>query len=214
MAPVRLLAPKADMNTGHAVRLATILTLLAVHLLTVSCASFKSYRPVTVDAISDPTVPAAQSYRIILKRPTPGQEAAVQNMAIAVAHVALTSKGMYEAVPNAVPDILIEVDYGLGNSIPLPDGPPVIEKFIQLSGRLYREDASPRGRGEEIWNVRASIAEPGMNIAGTLPIIAAVAAEYIASDTGGEQTIKVTEDSPLVARFRSTIGKSPAKTAP
>jgi hypothetical protein len=178
------------------------------------CASFKPTRDVAVDAISDPAAGTAQSFRLVPKDPAAARDPSVHNLALSAANIALSSRGLYEAPSSSRPDILVEIDYGLGNSIPLPNGPAVVEKFLQLSARRYREDAPPPGRGEEIWNVRTSVADPGTAVLNSLPVLAAVAAEYLARDTHGEQTIKLTDDSPIIARFKEAVQKATSAQSP
>lgn len=166
---------------------------------------------VEVDAISAGTGIGGTSYQLVAKGPGVARGTTQHDRALACVQAALESKGMFEAPPKAPPDVLISVDYGIGNSIPKLNGPPALEKYLQLSARKNPGSAATLAKSEEVWNVRVTITEPRSSIEGCLPFLAAVAADYAGLDTQSETVITVAENSPTVARIRSVLSGGAGK---
>jgi hypothetical protein len=155
---------------------------------------------VAVDAITGGAGIGGTSYQLVAKN---ARESSMHSRALACVQAALANKGMFEAPPKTTPDIYIQVDYGLGNSIPSLDGPPAVEKYLQLSARKNIENPATGVKSEELWNVRVTVAEPNSNVDSNLPLLAAVAADYAGIDTQSETVIMVADNSPTVARIKS-----------
>src|SRR5688572_10101503 len=144
---------------------------------------FIAKHKVLVDAIAAPgaTKPAGQSYRLLAKKTT------VENTTMQVAVIkacidaALVTAGMFDAPPNVPPDVFIEVAYG-NDAGPRVD-PASRETFLQLSARANPDKNLERPTGQELWDVRVGV----MGVAGraetAMPLLAAVAANYIVQDT-------------------------------
>jgi len=168
------------------------------------CKILPPAQPVAVDSISDPAASLTQSYRLV-----PKDRAGAKNgghaTAIAAIKAALETRGMFEAPEGTRPEAWVEFDYGVGNTLPRVDGSRLVEKYLQLSARKSPDTTQAGTRGGEIWNVRTTLATPGSNVGNALPLLAAVAADYIGRDTRAEQIIKVPENSPAVVHVKSVV---------
>lgn len=173
--------------------------------LLAGCAAFTK-REVTVDAINDPAQPQGLSYRLVSKvNPavsTKGER--LNSKALAYVTAALATKGMFEAPLRAKPDMVIEMDYGVGRAQPHVELGAVHEKYLQLLARRYREDANPRRPGEEMWSVRVSVEERSPNLEPSLPVLATVAGDYAGLNTITQKTLRVSEHDAAVVLVKST----------
>ena len=163
------------------------------------------------------------SYRLEVHDPSGGVEPAISAQAIANAKDALAARGLFEAPANTNPDIIINLEYGLGqgqikivyrsrvdesisgigSSKSEPYAKPVLvfEKYIQLSAREpVADDANqaqrgrPKNRGDELWNVRVSVVDSKKDLAPYLAVLASVSVDYLGRNTGKELHIVVDAD--------------------
>jgi hypothetical protein len=170
--------------------------------------SFTPNHQVAVDAINGLTAPIGPSYRLADRDPMVVRDAAQHKRVFACVGAALETKGVFETVPGARPDFIVEIDYGAqrGASFGGMSGmAPLTENFLQLSARRPRTDGAP-GKGEEVWNVRVSVTEEGIDLMTIMPVLAVVAADYAGLDTQIEKTVKVADNAPNIVHVRSVVG--------
>lgn len=157
---------------------------------------------VIVDAISAPDVtkPGGKSYKLVAKR------SVVSNMPVqipvlkACVDAALSGQGMYEAPPNVPPEIVIEVTYGRDNSARALAA--VRETYLQLSARSNPQRSLDKATGPELWDVRTAVLGVSGAIETALPLLSAVAAEHMATNTLVETRIEVPQNSPMIENVR------------
>jgi len=159
---------------------------------------------VQVDAITGQPGTAGVSFQFVAKDPrsTPANPSQHERV-LACVEAALADRGMFAAPPKTQPDMLIAVDYGIGSRIPTVDGPPAVEKYLQLAARKIIDLAA--GKTQELWNVRVIVSEPNSSLGNSLPILAAVAADYAGLDTQAEKVVSIPDNSPVVARLREVL---------
>lgn len=190
---------------------------MGVIVLLGGCAAFIPTHDVAVDAISAPVTGLGTSYRLVDTDPLAVRNAAQHKLVFASVAAALDTKGIFEAPAGTKQDFNVEVDYGVNRaSVPRMMGMTALtELFLQLSARRLKPDGAP-GKGEEVWNVRVSIMEEGLDLGTALPVLAIAAADYIGLDTQTEKKIKVTEKDPRVLHVKSVARAStlPARTGP
>jgi len=178
-------------------RLAGLVLLLAL----AGCASLGPKQTIKVDAISSTsTFARGISYVLVPARQELIQEPGTHARAMAAVNAALQDKGQFPAPVGTEPQYVVEVDYGAGYSIPQANSGPVQEKFLTLSARNYVRN----GQGEELWNVKTTVAVAGDEINESLPILAAVALDYAGSDTGTERMLQIHVNAPAVQRIRNS----------
>jgi hypothetical protein len=97
----------------------------AVALLFSGCASSTV---VKVDSLAKPNAGEAISYEIKNKNPLVTDDSLRYKEAAGFVKTALSGKGMYEAPPGAKPDMVVDLDYGLG---------PPISRREMLSEPIY-----------------------------------------------------------------------------
>lgn len=178
-------------------------SLLAVSFFS-GCAFIPTHQ-VAVDAISGPTPSIGPAYRLVDKDPLAAREGGQHKLVFTCVAAALDTKGMFEAPPGTPVDVSIEVDYGSNRNrgVPRTSGmPATTENFLQLSARRPKLDGSP-GKGEEIWNVRTTILEERVDLSTLIPVLAAVSAEFVGTDTQIEKAVRVSEKQPNVAHVKS-----------
>lgn len=195
----------------------------AVALMGAGCANiFVPKHKVLVDAITAPNTPkpTGQSYRLVAKSSVvasvPVQVAVVK----ACIDAALTGLGMFEAPANVPPDMYIEVSYG-NDAGPRVD-PATRETFLQLSARANPGRSLDRATGPELWDVRVGVLGLAGRAESVMPLLSAVAANYVATDTKMESKVEVPKNEPSVAAVRETAIKAleargtpaPANAAP
>jgi hypothetical protein len=93
---------------------------------------------VTVDSLAKPNAEDAVSYRLENKNPLIDDDSLRYREAADYVRAVLSGKGMYEAPPNVIPDMVVGLDYGIG--------PPeaklvrVLEPiFVEVPGRVRTE---------------------------------------------------------------------------
>ncbi len=168
------------------------------------CGSLPTYFRVGVDAITAQPDIAGLSYRLVAKDATTYQDPEIHKLAQACVIAALETRGMFRAPPNTRPDLLIELDYGLGNSIRVSARGSTQETYLSLSARINTGDGTTRG--PEVWNVRAAMAEETARLVVVLPVLASVAADHAGLETVTKQEIKVSDQSEGVVMIRRTLG--------
>lgn len=157
---------------------------------------------VLVDAIAAPGAPkpAGQSYRLLARKSTVSNATMQVNVIKACVDAALVTGGMFEAPPNVAPDVFVEVSYGT-DAGPRAD-PAARETFLQLSARANPERNQDKPTGQELWDVRVGV----MGVAGrpetAMPLLAAVAVNYIGQDTKAEAKIEIPQNAPTILSVR------------
>ena len=180
-----------------------------VALLALGCGNpFVVKHKVLVDAISAPGVakPTGMSYRLLAKKSTVNQVQAQVNVIKACVDAALAGMGMFEPPPTVAPDLFIEVNYGVDTSARVD--PSSRETFLQLSARANPDGAIERGTGPEVWDVRVAVLGVAGRLESAMPLLCAVAANHIATDTKMETKIEIPQNSPMIAAVRETAIKS------
>jgi hypothetical protein len=185
-------------------------------LFTPGCGNiFVAKHKVLVDAISAPgTVkPTGLSYRLVAKKTVVSQAQAQVPVVKACIDAALGTHGMYEPPPTVAPDIFIEVGYGTDTAGRVD--PAARETYLQLSARSNPEKSPDRSTGPELWDVRVAVLGVAGRIETAMPLLCAVAANYMGTDTHMETKVDIPQNSPLIGSVRETAIKTlEAKTAP
>ena len=190
------------------------LGLLAV-LLGAGC---QTVHQVTIDAISNPHKQLGLSYELEVIDPSGGVEVELQAMAVATIKDTLAARGMYEAPRGVKPDSIITYTYGVGQghinivteqNTDLFLGPMVtsagttsqavvvVDKFIELSAREAvttpdpNRPGAPARKGEERWNVKATIVDSKNTLAPYLSALAAASIDYLGENSGKEVRLTV-----------------------
>jgi hypothetical protein len=196
-------------------RLAGCAALAVTVGLAPGCGSiFVAKHKVLVDAIAAPGVakPAGQSYRLVAKKAMVTTTTMQVPVVKACIDAALVTVGMFDAPPNVAPDMFIEVNYGT-DSGPRAD-PAQRETFLQLSARANPDGNLDRSTGAELWDVRVGV----MGVSGrpetAMPLLASVAANYIATDTKAEAKVEIPQNAPSIAAVRETAIKALEAKAP
>lgn len=193
-------------------RFPRILVLSATALaawFTAGCGNiFVAKHKVLVDAISAPgtTKPAGLSYRLVAKKAVVSQGQAQVPVVKACIDAALSGQGMYEPPPNVAPDIFIEVGYGTDTAGRVD--PASRETFLQLSARSNLDHALDKGTGPEIWDVRVAVLGVAGRMETAMPLLCAVAANYMATDTHMETKIDIPQNAPMIGAVRETAIKN------
>lgn len=163
---------------------------------------------VLVDAICAPGVekPSGQSYRLVAKKSVVNTVPVQVSVIKACVDAALSGIGMFEAPPNAPPDVVIEVGFGQ-DATPRVD-PSARETYLQLAARANPQGAIDRATGKELWDVKVAVLGVSGRIETAMPLLCSVAANYIATDTKLETKIDIPQNSPMVASVRETAIKA------
>lgn len=184
-----------------------LLTIGAV-LLGGGCAVLAPKHRVLVDAIAAPGVvkPNGKSYRLVAKKSTVAQSQMQVAVVKACIDAALVGAGMFEAPAIAAPDYFIEVGFGThtGGRV----DPSARETFLQLSARDNPTQGINTGTGQELWDVRVAVFGVSGAVESVMPLLAAVAAQNVASDSRFETRLDVPKNAPHVAAVRETAVKS------
>lgn len=163
---------------------------------------------VLVDAISAPgvTKPIGQSYRLVAKKSVVTQTQVQVSVVKACVDAALVTLGMFEPPPSVAPDLFIEVAYG--NDMAGRTDPSGRETFLQLSARDNPGRSVDKATGAELWDVRVAVMGISGRLETAMPLLCAVAANHIATDTHMESRIDIPKNSPLVNSVRETAIKT------
>lgn len=187
--------------------------LTGVALLPFLLAGCQTVHQVTIDAISSPSKPLGASYHLEVRDPSGGVEPALLALITSSVQDALGARGLYVVPRVTSPDMVITLNYGVGQGhimivtsqntevlfgggiVPQNKSKAVVvfEKFIELSAREpVPKSAATTGPGglikpgEELWNIRGSIEDPKNEMAPYVPIITAAIVDYIGTNPGRE----------------------------
>jgi hypothetical protein len=172
---------------------------------------------VTIDSLARPGAKAI-SYSIRSANPSVAGDSVRYREAAELVKAALSGRGLYEAPANTVPDVVVNLDYGVGpprvrrekvyewesTSGPdstgfflpgLPTRPVWIsettyEKYLRLTARESVADTLGRPPAE-IWTVDVVSEGESQDIRKYLPILAAASIDYIGRDSHGHKTIRI-----------------------
>jgi hypothetical protein len=173
---------------------------------------------VLVDAISAPGAakPSGKSYRLVAKQSVLTQAGVQMPVVKACVDAALAGQGLFEPPVNVAPDYFIEVGYGTDTSGRVD--PASRETYLQLSARENANGAVDRGTGPEVWDVRVAVLGIAGRVESAMPLLCAVAANYIATDTHIETKVEIPQNSPMILSVRENAIKAleakAATTAP
>jgi hypothetical protein len=190
--------------------------LAGVGLGALGCSNiFVSKHRVLVDSISAPgaTKPSGKSYRLLAKTSVVSQAQVQIPVVKACVDAALAGQGMFEPPANVAPDLFIEVGYGTDTSGRVD--PAARETFLQLSARENTDRLIDKGTGPEVWDVRVAVLGIAGRVESAMPLLSAVAANYIATDTHMETKVEIPQNSPMILSVRENAIKSlESKAAP
>ena len=181
-------------------------------LMALACAGcgniFVTKHKVLVDAISAPGAekPSGKSYRLLAKKAVVNQAQVQIPVVKACVDAALASQGMFEPPSNVAPDLFIEVGYGTDTSGRVD--PASRETYLQLSARENASRTVDRGTGPELWDVRVAVLGIAGRVESAMPLLCAVAASYIATDTHIETKVEIPQNSPMIVAVRENAIKS------
>jgi hypothetical protein len=169
---------------------------------------FVAKHKVLVDAIAAPggVKPTAVSYRLLAKKSVVNNVPAQVSVIKACVDAALSNKGMFEAPASAPPDIFIEVAYGVDQT-PKVDA-SARETFLQLSARQNDDKGIDRTTGPEIWDVRVAVLGIAGRIETAMPLLCAVASDYMGTDTKLETKVEIPQNAPEIGSVRETAIKA------
>jgi hypothetical protein len=169
---------------------------------------FTPKHKVLVDAIAAPgtTRPTGISYRLLAKKSVVSNVPAQVSVIKACVDAALSTKGMFEAPGSAPPDIFIEVAYGVDQT-PRVDA-AARETFLQLSARQNTDKGIDRTTGPEIWDVRVAVLGIAGRMETAMPLLCAVAADYMGTDTKLESKVEIPQNAPTIGAVRETAIKT------
>jgi len=193
---------------------------------------------VMVDAINNQAKPMGTSYHLEVHDPSGGVEKELGVQAVADVKDALAARGLFEAPSKTKPDMVIDLEYGVGpGQIKILHRPPpvvmmgtletsdddfgdkpvlVFEKYITLSARepAPAEAAGGRGRaaprGDELWNLHVSVEDQKKELAPYLPVLASVSIDYMGENSGKEKRILVKADDAASSLRRREAQAAPA----
>ncbi|MBI5771283.1 MAG: hypothetical protein HZA93_26145 [Verrucomicrobia bacterium] len=163
---------------------------------------------VLIDAISvaGGDKPAGKSYKLVARKSVVSSLAQVNiGVVSACVKAALNQKGMYEAPEKVAPDYFVEVIFGTDTAARID--PLTRESFLQLSARANPERLVERGRGPEIWDVRAALQGLQGRFETALPLLSTMAATYAGTDTHVEVPVHVQQNAPDVLAVRDAAVK-------
>jgi hypothetical protein len=168
------------------------------------CKTLPRFYSVGVDAITARPDLGGVSYLLIVRDPSAYRDPGLHGIAVMCVKAALEGRGLFDAPPNSRPDLIIELDYGRGNSIKLGPSGTTQEIYLSLSARLNPGEGATT-RGAEVWNVRSSILDETSRAVVIMPILAAVAADHAGSETGVKQEFSISDQAPTVAQITATL---------
>lgn len=164
---------------------------------------------VLVDSICAPEYTgkaSGTSYRLVAKKSVVSNVAAQISVIKACVDAALGGKGMFEAPPNVAPDLFIEVAFGV-DATPRVDAASR-ETFLQMAARANPGKALDRGTGPEVWDVRVAVLGVAGRMETAMPLLAAVASDYMGTDTKLETRIEIPQNAPAIGAVRATAIKT------
>jgi len=193
-----------------------VLAAAGAGLLAAGCTNiFVPKHKVLVDSIAAPGLvlnASGTSYRLVAKKSVVSSAQAQVGVIKACVDAALAGKGMFEPPPNAAPELFIEVGYGVDTTPRVDAG--ARETFLHLSARTNPTKALDRGTGPEVWDVRVAVLGVAGRMETAMPLLSAVAADYMGTDTKLEMRIDIPQNSPNVSAVRTTAIKTLETGAP
>lgn len=189
--------------------LAIVLGGLAGLLLLSGCGNiFVQKHRVLVDALAAPdTKVAGKSYRLSARKSVVGNAQQVQVQVVkACVDAALTGIGMYEAPEKVAPDVFVEV--GFGSDTAGRTDPKSRETFVQFSGRTNPGRSLDRATGPEIFDVKVAVLGLSGRMESAMPVLTAVAAKHIGTDTKSETKLEIPHNAPEIEAVRLTAIKA------
>ncbi len=189
--------------------LAIVLGGLVGLLLLSGCGNiFVQKHRVLVDALAAPdTKVAGKSYRLSARKSVVGNAQQVQVQVVkACVDAALTGIGMYEAPEKVAPDVFVEV--GFGTDTAGRTDPKSRETFVQFSGRTNPGRSLDRATGPEIFDVKVAVLGLSGRMESAMPVLTAVAAKHIGTDTKSETKLEIPHNAPEVESVRLTAIKA------
>lgn len=182
----------------------------AALLLSAGCANiFVPKHRVLVDAIAAPGLefkPSGTSYRLVAKKSTVANVQAQVAVIKACVDAALVGKGMFEAPSNVPPDLFIEVGFGVV-ATPRVDAASR-ETYLQLAARANASRGVERGTGPELWDVRVAVTGVAGRMETAMPLLAAVASDYLGTDTKLETKIEIPQNAAAIGSVRENAIKA------
>jgi hypothetical protein len=155
------------LSNSH-VRFGAITAVAAATLLLTGCAT-----SVTVDSLAKPhAVEQSISYKIENKNPLVADDSLRYKEAAGFVKTALSGKGMYEAPPNTKPDVVVNLDYGLG--------PPQVRRetvsepvYVEVPGEIHQEtvQVGTNAQGQPIYRVVTVQDPPTTQLAGYRDVV-------------------------------------------
>ena len=234
---VVVLCPIVDcfgLGMVNVTNLGRLWTLGCLAAVIVGLAGCQTVYEVKVDAINNPEKPGGTSYRLEVQDSGGGVDKELRTQAVASVHTALASRGLFEAPGNTKPDMVINVEYGVGpgemkiiyqpagyaagRALPEPKPILVFEKFLSLSAREVNASAGSSARAdgkkrasqsEEVWSVRVSVEDPKKELAPYLPVLANSSIDYIGQNSRAEVYLRVVVDS--TGNIRSRPESAPSR---
>lgn len=199
---------------------------IAVFVMLTGC---QNIYDVKVDAINNPQKPTGNSYVLEVQDPSGGVDKELGVQTVVSVKSALAARGLYEAPVNTRPDMVINLEYGVGPgqikfvyrtgeyavwTSGAPQGPSakpilVFEKYIVLSAREAGAPKAPpaRGggrkresRGEELWSLRVSVEDPKKDLKPYLAVLASGSIDYIGRNSGSEVSLRMDANGNLQGR--------------
>ncbi len=164
---------------------------------------------VLVDAIAAPGLqfqPSGTSYRLVARKSTVANVQAQVSVIKACVDAALVGKGMFEAPANVAPDLFIEVGFGVV-ATPRVDA-AARETYLQLAARANASRGVDRGTGPEVWDVRVAVMGVAGRMETAMPLLAAVAADYLGTDTKLETRIEIPQNASAIDTVRQNAIKT------
>lgn len=207
---ISLYVKRMKLTSSCVVRLALGLVAAGLLALLAGCAALAPKHRILVDAITSPGAlkPSGQSYRLLLvERGGAGTRYAMaKHLVEACVNSSLSTVGMFEAPANAAPDVFITATYGVDGAA--RSDPHGREAFLQLSGRSNPDKSLTVTKSSpEIWDVRAGFMSGTTNPVASMPMLAATAVNYIATDTKVETRVEVAQNAPNVQQIREAAIK-------
>ncbi len=80
----------------------------------------------------------------------------------------------------------------------------VFTRFARLTAKRYRPGESPKDM-PTLWETRITSIGPSNDLRALMPVMAAAAAPFIASDTGEMKVVKMKKDDPRVTAFKQRV---------
>lgn len=197
----------------------------------------RTIHDVKVDAITNLHKPGGTSYRLEVKDAGGGVDKEAGALAVSCTKSALAARGLFEAPANTPPDMVINLEYGVGpgeiriiyqsntdmgismTGAQRSAAKPllVFEKYLELSAREAGAPARPpaRGdgaghqenRGEELWNVRVAVEDPKKDLVPYLVILANATIDYIGRNSGSAVYLRMDSEGNLRGRQESAPGR-------